>query len=146
MRLATFALFCVLVGSAEATGSAEALALQTASSGVVVAGVVQDQSGAVLASATVDLVNASGAVAQSATADAVGIFRFDRVAPGTYRLRANFEGFKPASTRVRVGARAPSAQKLVLEIAAIAQEITVSNSAADVSTNASSNVDAVTID
>src|SRR6266849_2011478 len=121
-------------------------AAQAPAPGVTVAGVVQDQTGAVLAGATVELVNAAGAVAQSTAADAVGAFHFDRVTPGTYQLRATFEGFKPASTRVRVGTRAPSAQKLVLDLASISQEITVSNAAAEVSANGSGNVDAVTID
>src|SRR5262245_32504442 len=85
--------------------------------GVAVAGVVQDQTGAVLAGASVELVNAAGTVTKTVDADAVGTFRFDAVSPGIYRLRATFEGFKPASTRLRVGARAPSTQKLVLDLA-----------------------------
>jgi len=115
----------------------------------VVAGVVQDQSGAVLANATVELVSISGAtssVAQSTTADGTGTFRFENVAPGQYELRATYEGFTPASTRLRVGPRPPGAQKLVLAIAGLKQEITVSNAAAEVEATASSNVDAVTVD
>ena len=72
----------------------------------VVAGVVQDQTGAVLADATVELVSVAGAtssVVQSTTADGTGTFRFESVAPGQYELRATYEGFKPASTRLRVG-------------------------------------------
>jgi hypothetical protein len=119
---------------------------QTAVPGVAVDGVVLDQTGAVLAGATVELVNAAGAVTKTVDADAVGTFRFDAVPPGTYQLRATFEGFKPASARVRVGARPPSRQKLVLELASISQEITVSDSATEMNTTASSNVDAVSID
>src|SRR5439155_7240845 len=89
---------------------------------------------------------AAGSVAQSTATDGVGTFHFDGVTPGTYQLRAHFEGFKPASTRVRVGPRAPAAQKLVLDLAAISQEITVSNVVAEVSASAAGNVDAVTID
>ena len=121
-------------------------AAQTPAPGVAVTGVVQDQTGAVLAGATVDLLNASGAVAQTTTADGVGAFRFDSVSGGAYELRATFEGFKAASNRVRVGRRALSGQKLVLELASISQEITVTNAAEDVSTSGASNVDAVTID
>ena len=101
----------------------------------VVAGVVQDQTGAVLANATVELVSISGAtssVVQSTTADGTGTFRFENVAPGQYELRATYEGFTPASTRLRVGPRPPGAQKLVLAIAGLKQEITVSNAAAEV--------------
>jgi len=113
---------------------------------VAVAGIVQDQTGAVLAAATVDLVNASGAVVQTTATDAAGLFRFERVAPGQYELRARYEGFKSATAKLRVGTRGPSSQKLVLGLADITQEITVSNAAAEVGASAGNNVDAITID
>src|SRR5258708_36413089 len=109
-------------------------AVQAQVPGVSVAGVVQDQTGAVLAGATVELLTPAGAIAQTTAADAVGAFRFDRVGQGPYQLRATFEGFKPATARVRVSTRAPSAQKLVLDLASISQEITVSNVAPEVHT------------
>ena len=112
---------------------------------VAVTGVVQDQTGAVLPSATVELVNAAGAVVETTTADMGGAFHFDAVAPGTYELRAGYEGFKPAIAKVRVGTRPPSLQRLVLDLAALTQEITVS-SAAEVGAAAGNNVDAITID
>ena len=89
--------------------------------------------------------NSAGVVVQSTSADGVGSFRFDRVPAGQYQVRAQFEGFRPSSTRVRVTTRAPGAQKLVLGIAGLTQEITVSN-AADVGATAASNVDAVSLD
>ena len=119
---------------------------QMLATGVTVTGVVQDQTEAVLAGAAVELVSASGTVTRSTTADAVGGFRFDGVVPGAYQLRAGFEGFKTGSARVRVGARAPSTQKLVLDLASISQEVTVGNAAAAVRADSSGNVDAVTID
>src|SRR5437660_8540201 len=100
---------------------------------VVVTGVVQDQTGAVLAGASIDLVGMSGGAAstvQSTTADGAGTFRFEKVAPGQYELRVKYEGFKPAASRVRVGTRSPTAQKLVLSLAGLSQEITVSSVAA----------------
>src|SRR5437763_736175 len=98
---------------------------QSPASSVTVTGIVQDQTGAVLAAATVDLVNAAGAVVQTTQADDAGLFRFDRVAAGQYELRARYEGFKSASAKVRVGARAPSPQRLVLPLGDLTQEITV---------------------
>ncbi len=114
--------------------------------GVAVSGIVQDQTGAVLAAATVDLVNASGAVIQTTAADEAGLFRFDRVAPGAYELRARYEGFKSASAKLRVGARTPSPQRLVLPLGDLTQEITVSNAAAEVGATSRNNVDGITID
>ena len=122
---------------------------QTSAPPPAVTGVVQDQTGAVLAGATVELVsvsNGAASVVQSTSADGAGTFRFEKVVPGQYELRAKYEGFNPASARVRVGSRSPGPQKLVLAIASLSQEITVSNAAAEVAATAASNVDAVTID
>jgi len=123
-----------------------AAALAHAQTPVAVGGVVQDQTGAVLPAATVELVSAAGTVVQTVSTDAAGAFRFERVAPGAYELRAGYEGFKPATTRLRVGTRAPSSQRLVLDLASLTQEITVSNAVTDVGTAAGNNVDAITID
>jgi len=113
---------------------------------VVVSGIVQDQTGAVLPDAAVELVAASGAVAATTKANASVAFVFDGVAPGSYELRARYEGFKPASARLRVGTRSPGAQRLVLRLADLTQEITVSNTPTQVEANAANNVDAVTVD
>ena len=113
---------------------------------VAVIGVVQDQTGAVLPSATIELVNAAGSIVQTATTGPAGGFRFERVAPGQYELRAGYTGFKPATTKVRVGARPPSSQRLVLDLAGLTQEITVSNAASDAGATAGNNDDAVSVD
>ena len=132
--------FCVAMATAAAAQTPPRRAIT---------GVVQDQTGAVLAGANVELASVAGtapSVPQSTTADGTGTFRFENVAPGQYELRATYEGFKPASTRVRVGSRAPGTQKLLLAIAGLTQEITVSNAAAEVDARVSTNVDAVAVD
>src|SRR3982074_3053769 len=116
-------------------------AAQTQAPGVVVTGVVQDQTGAVLQNAPVEIVTAAGAVVQTTTTDGSGAFRFAGIGPGQYELRATFEGFTPAAVRVRVGARGPGSQKLVLNVANLSQEITVSNEASGVTTEARDNRD-----
>jgi hypothetical protein len=100
----------------------------------------------VLPGATVDLANAAQAVVQSTTTDGQGQFRFDTVAAGQYELHATFAGFKQGSTRVRVGARPPGTQRLVLSLSNVRQEITVSNGGADIGTSSSNNLDAVVVD
>ena len=117
---------------------------QTAQS-VAVTGVVLDQTGAVLPGASVQLVGGGAVVVQSTAADGKGQFRFDRVAAGQYELRAAFEGFKEASTRVRVGTRSPDAQRLVLSLSNLTQEVTVTTGGAEVGAN-SNNLDAIAID
>src|SRR5712691_10707442 len=82
---------------------------------VTLTGVLQDQTGAILPGGSVDLLTAAGAVVKSTKTDQAGVFRFETVAPGTYDLRAAFEGFAPGSIRVRISTRPPAPQKLVLK-------------------------------
>ena len=119
---------------------------QTPSASVAVSGVVQDQTGSVLPGATVDLVAPTGTVAQTTITDGAGTFHFDRVTPGQYELRAGFEGFKPSVAKLRVTNRAPAAQRLVLDLAALSSEITVNSGNTEVGTSSNRNVDAITID
>jgi hypothetical protein len=138
MKLVSFVCLCCALSTVAAA--------QTGPSSVAVSGVVQDQTGSVLPAATVELVSASGAVVQTTIADGAGAFRFERVTPGAYELRAGYEGFKPATAKLRVGTRAPGSQRLVLGLADLTQEVTVSNSAAEVGASSGNNVDAITID
>ena len=112
-----------------------------------VQGTVQDQSGGVAPRVTVQLLDAAGSIVAATETDRAGSFSFAGIPAGDYTMRASLEGFKPAVTRVRVatGRRLP-AQKLILEVASIAQEITVQREAASVGTGADANRDAITID
>ena len=112
-----------------------------------VQGLVQDQSGGVVPHAVVELRDGAGAIVAATQTDASGTFSFTGVSPGDYTIRTSLEGFEPAAARVRVagGRRTPS-QKLTLELASIAQEITVERDAASLGTSAGANRDAVTID
>jgi hypothetical protein len=130
----------VLLGTSAASGG------QPAPPGFQVTGVVQDQTGGVLVGAEVALFTAAGTQQRVARADALGVFRFEGVPAGTYELRAQYEGFKPASVRLRVGPKPPARQKLVLGLANITQEITVGNRPAGVTTGADQNKSAVSVD
>jgi Carboxypeptidase regulatory-like domain len=112
---------------------------------VALTGTVQDQTGAVLAAATVDLVNASGTVVQTTVADPAGRFRFERVTPGQYELHARYEGFKSATAKLRVGTRAPSPLMIVLALEGVIQEVSVSGGNAETSTAVGSNLNAITV-
>src|SRR6202008_411236 len=68
-------------------------------------GVVRDQTGAVLQGATVELTDQGGAVIQTGSTDARGAFLIERVSPGTYTLKVQFEGFRPATVHLRVAPR-----------------------------------------
>ena len=89
-------------------------------------GGVRDQTGAVLQGARVELADETGGVVRSVLTDARGEYLIDRVPPGAYALKIQFEGFRPATVRVRVAARrTPAPQTVVLDLASQTQEITV---------------------
>jgi outer membrane receptor protein involved in Fe transport len=111
---------------------------------VAVTGTVQDQTGAVLAGADVVLIGGAGTPDRTVKSDGSGVFRFDNVPAGAWELRAQYQGFKPTSVRLRVGPRPPARQKLVLALASIKEEITVGDRAVD--TAANQNRDAIAVD
>src|SRR5256714_9422702 len=129
-------------------GSILALALVLAQpAGVTLSGVVQDQTLAVLPSAQVTLsAVGAGEPVQTGTTDAAGRFHFDRVLPGDYEVRAEYPGFKPVVTRVRVGARARAAITIVLPLEGLTQGIGVSAAGEGVAANARSNLNAIGVD
>src|SRR5215831_14993833 len=105
---------------------------QSTPRGVAVAGVVQDQTGAVLPNASVALLRTgSTTAAQSTTTDQSGAFHFDRVAPGEYEIRTEFPGFTLNTTHVRIGARAPSALTVIMTIEGVTQEVSVAGGGAE---------------
>ncbi|HET7698844.1 MAG TPA: TonB-dependent receptor, partial [Vicinamibacterales bacterium] len=59
-------------------------------------GVVRDSSGAVLPGVTVALTGGSGAKIET-TSDAQGVYRFPSLAPATYTITANLQGFRPGT-------------------------------------------------
>jgi len=141
--LVQMVLFLGMLQSASARGGAV--------SGVV-AGVVKDQTGAVLPGAQVTLTIADDAglkaraPEQSVVTDASGGFRFERVTAGTYDIRTEFPGFRPNVSHVRVAGRAPGAMTVVMQIEGLTQEVSVSGGGGQASAAASANLNAITID
>jgi len=126
--------------------AALSIAPQASARGVAVAGVVQDQTGAVLPGAEVALISASDGSTQAIVSDGSGVFRFERVAPGAYDIRTAFPGFKTNVQRVRVGARAPSPATIVMQIEGVTQEISVTAGGAQTSARAAANLNAISVD
>jgi len=122
-------------------------ALQPAARAVAVAGVVQDQTGAVLPGAQIALTAAGAAVpVETVASDPAGRFQFDRVPPGTYDIRTEFSGFKAATIRVRVGTRAPGPVTVVMALEGIAEDVLVTNGGAVTSAASSANLNAISLD
>jgi len=122
-------------------------ALKTPARVVAVAGVVRDQTGAVLPGAQITLVSAGTTnPLQSAATDASGLFRFDGVRPGAYEIHAEFPGFKTKIAAITVGARAPGTVTLVMEIEGFAQDVSVTTGGAETRAAAAANLNAITVD
>ena len=93
----------------------------------VISGFVRDQSGAVLAGVQVDLLGTDGNLEQSTMTNTSGAFRFSKVEPGNYGVQFQRESFKPARIRLKVGTRSPAPLNIVMEIAGLRQQLTVSD-------------------
>src|SRR5260370_15276485 len=84
----------------------------------VVTGTVQDQAGAAIAGARVEL-SGGNATKQSTTTDQSGGFHFNRLPPGKYQVTVTYEGFDAATVEVNVGSPSLAPLKVVLAIASL---------------------------
>src|SRR5947209_547345 len=100
-----------------ALGSIGAGLGQTPMSPLAVTGVILDPSDAGVSGAKVVLRRSDGGEPVSMTADAMGGFRFDGVRAGRYTLCVEQDGFKPATSQVRIGSRPLAPLVIRLEVA-----------------------------
>src|SRR6185436_19341657 len=114
---------------------------QTSSSLVEVSGTVVDVNGEAVPKAKVTLRPKDGAKAQTTTSDAVGAFRFARVAAGNYEIEVQKEAFKPTIIQLTDSARAPVRLRVVLEIADLHEEVAVEARSSSVNTDPTENLD-----
>src|SRR5437867_4120443 len=91
-----------------------------------ITGVVSDPSGAVVANANVMLKSNDKGFTQTAATNAVGVYRFSLVDPGTYTLKASASGFQQVSrvVTVTVGATVAADFKMALGNAETIVEVT----------------------
>ncbi|HAF15375.1 MAG TPA: hypothetical protein DCK99_17095 [Blastocatellia bacterium] len=127
----------VLIGSITAQA-------QSPSARFSISGVVQDQAGAAIVGARVEL-SAENIRQQSTTTDQSGSFQFQRVPPGKYQVQVSFQGFESATVDVSVAAQPPAPLQVVMAIATLRQETTVTSEPAKISTEASDNKDTVAL-
>jgi hypothetical protein len=107
---------------------------QSANAGAI-RGTVTDPTGAVIASATVTLVNATSGVTRSTATDATGQFEFPNVPIHPYRLSVAAPGFAPLTQAVDVRSVVSINLKLVLQIATADSTVTVDASDSDLIEN-----------
>src|SRR5712691_2182189 len=126
MRLrATLVLF---LGLLVAVSLGNTLNAQTTTSGSL-AGVVTDQTNAVLPDADVVIKDNAKGTTQSTKTDREGVYRFFFLAPSTYTLTVMHEGFRKESRAVNVLLGPPGTVNLTLEIAPASSEIRVTDEA-----------------
>src|SRR6202171_4236986 len=134
------AVLAVLVLIAPFTGPA-----QSPSARFSIPGAVQDQAGAAIVGARVELGAPNTPGAQSTITDQSGRFEFKRIASGTYRLQVSSPGFESTTLDVTVGSQSPAVLQVVMAIASLRQETTVTSEPAKISTEASDNKDTVAL-
>jgi carboxypeptidase family protein/TonB-dependent receptor-like protein len=120
---------------------------QTSSGVVEVSGVVLNTNEEVIPGASVTLRRKDASMPPAvAPSDARGLFRFSRVASGSYEIEIQKNAFKPAVIQFTVGARAPAPLRVTLAIADLREEIAVDDRSGNVNANTSENLDVVKLD
>ncbi len=88
-------------------------------------GTVLDQTGAVIAGATVELHGPNGAVIAETVTGAAGSFHLEVEGGRSYRLDVAQPGFAPAEVPVRIASAAPVTVRVVLRVALHNEDVTV---------------------
>ena len=128
------------------TGFSFSSAVYAADGRYSLAGTVVDPSGVGVSNARVTLETISGGTPRAASTDASGSFRFFSLPAGAFQLRVEAEGFAEARTPIEITGRSLSDISIPLRIAGMRQEITVNEAAGQINTEASSNLDVITLD
>jgi hypothetical protein len=123
----------------------ETLMVGQNTSRLAITGLVLDPTGAAVAGATVSVQRGDRKSIADTTADATGAFRFERLAPGPYKIAVQQDGFEPATVQAMVTARAPVSIVVHLNLATLRSEVNVTGEAAELSTNSAENRDTVTL-
>ncbi|MGH9509386.1 MAG: TonB-dependent receptor domain-containing protein [Terriglobales bacterium] len=90
-----------------------------------VSGTVRDQSGAVVQRARVKVVKEQPAAAVSTTTDARGEFHVENLAPGSYQVTVEAQGFASATQTVTLTGSGVAHLRFELQPGSVAQEMTV---------------------
>jgi hypothetical protein len=125
-------------------GSLAGLA-QSPNASFSISGVVQDQAGATISGAQVELSGPNTSAPHSTATDQTGRFEFKRIAPGKYQLQVSEVGFEPTTLDLTVGPQSPAPLQVVMAVASLRQETTVTSEPAKISTEAGDNKDTVAL-
>ena len=131
-----FLLAIILIGSLTSSS-------QSPTGRASITGTVQDQAGATIVGASVQLIGSNNQ--QSTTTDQSGRFDFKRVALGKYQVQVTSQGFESTTLDIVVGSQPLAPLEVVLAIASLRQETTVTSTPAQITTEASDNKDTVAL-
>jgi len=118
---------------------------QNPSAAGAIDGIVLDQDGAALGGAQVTLKGGEPSRSLAATTDASGVFRFEKLNAGLYELLITREGFTPTAARVTIGNQPPAPLRIILSVADLQQEVSISAADTQVNTDAGGNLDVVSL-
>src|SRR4051812_21946000 len=99
-------------------------------------GLVQDPSAAGIANAKVELTNVATQVSASTTSDDAGNYRFLSLAPGSYTVTAEAQGFKRGQATITLQTNQTLSVPITLELGALSEAVTVSGLSPLVNTGA----------
>ncbi len=103
-----------------------------------ISGTVQDQSGAVIAGASVKAVNPATNFSRETTSATNGFYRFDQLPVGTYSISAEAAGFKKSVTQnVALSVNDALTLDVKLEVGQVSEVVTVSEAPSAVNTETS---------
>ena len=107
-------------------------------------GHIADPSGALIPGATITIVTPSGSVVKSATADSSGVYAVTGLAPGSYIVTSNVEGFAPfVSQAMLFTAGQVKRVDISMALQVEQQSVTVTDDTPQVNVEAGGNTDAV---
>ena len=133
----TVACLLLLLGSA---------AIGAAQTGITLHVVVEDASRAPAPGVTVHLVETTTTSPRTAVTDALGRASFDNVPRGTYNVRAELDGFEPATTTVTIDTQAPDTLRLRLRTPTLNEQVTVEGTEQGSAVSPDRNTDAAEFD
>src|SRR5579859_692681 len=117
--------------------SLQSLMAQTSGTGALT-GTVKDPSGAVIPNATVTLTSVDTGQARTTMTGADGVYHFNLLPPGNYRVRMESSGFKPVDVpSVNVAVTETAVLDRNLDVGAQSQTVTVEGEVENIQTASS---------
>jgi hypothetical protein len=90
-----------------------------------ITGEVKDSTGAVIPGVTVTVVNKATNATRTTSSNAVGLFDFPALPPGTYTVKSELEGFKTATRDVELQVQQTARVDFKLELGTVSEMATV---------------------